>query len=87
MGITGYYHRFIEGFAKLAYPINSLHTKEIWFNWTEKCQETFEKIKQLLTMAPTLKIVDPCKYFVVYTNASKEGLGVLLQYDHIIFYE
>jgi adenosine deaminase len=72
MGITGYYHIFIEGFAKLAYPINSLQKKEIKFNWTEKCQETFEKIKQLLTMAPTLKIVDPCKYFVVCTMTQKK---------------
>jgi hypothetical protein len=27
MGITGYYHRFIEGFSKLSYPITSLQKK------------------------------------------------------------
>jgi hypothetical protein len=88
MGITGYYHRFIEGFSKLSYPITSLQKKGIRFKWTEKCQERFEKLKQLLTTTPILKITDPHKDFVVCTDASKEGLGgVLLQDDHVISYE
>jgi hypothetical protein len=49
MGIKGYYHIFTEGFSKLAYPITSLQKKETRFNWLEKCQERFEKQKQLLT--------------------------------------
>jgi hypothetical protein len=88
MGITGYYHRFIEGFSKLAYPITSLQKKGIRFKWTEKCQESFEKLKQLLTTTPILKIEDPHKDFVVCTDASKEGLGgVLMQDDYVISYE
>ena len=27
MGITGYYQKFIEGFSKISYPINSLQKK------------------------------------------------------------
>jgi hypothetical protein len=85
MGITGYYHRFIEGFSKLAYPITSLQKKGIRFKWNEKCQESFEKLKQLLTTAPILKVVDPHKDFVVCTYASKEGLGgVLMQDGYVI---
>jgi hypothetical protein len=34
MGITSYYHRFIEGFSKIAYPITSLQKKGIKFTWT-----------------------------------------------------
>ena len=29
MGIMGYYHRFIEGFSRIAYPITSLQKKEL----------------------------------------------------------
>jgi hypothetical protein len=47
MGIIGYYQRFIEGFSKIAYPITSLQKKGIKFNWTEKCQESFNKLKHL----------------------------------------
>ena len=45
MGITGYYNRFIEGFSKIAYPITSLQKKGTKFNWSQKCQESFNKLK------------------------------------------
>ena len=45
-------------------------------------------MKELLTSAPVLKIVDPNKSFVVCTDACKEGLGrVLTQNGHVIVYE
>ena len=38
--------------------------------------------------APMLQIADPDDDFIVWTDASKGGLGgVLFQYDHMIFYE
>jgi len=75
MGITGYYCRFIEGFSKTTYPITSLQKKGTKFKWTQKCQDSFNKLKELLTMTPILKVVDPEKDFIVCVNASKEGLG------------
>ena len=54
----------------------------------DNCEESFEKLKQLLMTAPVLRIVDPDGDFVVCTDASKEGLGgFLLQNDHAIYYE
>jgi hypothetical protein len=88
MGITGYYHRFIKGFSKIAYPIMSLQNKGTKFNWSEKCQEIFNKLNELLTTAPILKVADPNKDFTICVDASKEGLGVVLtQEGHIICYE
>ena len=88
MGITGYYSKFIEGFSKIAYPMNSLQKKGKKFDWNEKCTESFNKLKHLLTTAPILKIVDPFKYFVVCTDACKEGFGgVLIQENNVIDYE
>jgi hypothetical protein len=88
MGITGYYRRFIEGFSKIAYPITSLQKKGTRFNWSEKCQDSFNKLKELLTMTPILKVADPDKDFTVCVDASKEGLGgVLTQEGHVICYE
>jgi hypothetical protein len=37
MGIIGYYHKFIEGLSKIAYPITSLQKKGTKFNWSQKC--------------------------------------------------
>jgi hypothetical protein len=88
MEITGYYCRFIEGFSKIAYPITSLQKKETKFNWSQKCQDSFNKLKELLTTAPILKVEDPYKDFRVCVDASNEGLsGVLTQEGHVICYE
>jgi hypothetical protein len=88
MGITGYYHRFIEGFSKITYPITSLQKKGIKFKWSKKCQDSFNKLKELLTTAPILKVADPDKDFTICVDASKERLGgVLTQEGHIICYE
>jgi hypothetical protein len=88
MGITDITYRFIEGFSKIAYPITSLQKKGTRFNWSEKCQDSFNKLKELLTTAPILKVADTDKDFTICVDASKEGLGgVLTQEGHVIFYE
>ena len=66
----------------------ALYKKENKFLWTDKCEENFQKLKQLLMTAPVLRIADPDEDFVVCMDASNEGLGgVLLQNDHAICYE
>jgi hypothetical protein len=88
MGIIGYYHRFVEEFSKIAYPIMLLQKKGTNFNWSQKCQYSFNKLKELLTTTPILKVVGPDKDFTVYVNASKEGLGGFLNKEgHVICYE
>ena len=78
MGIIGYYRKFIKGFSKITYPITSLQNEGKKFDWNEKCEESFNKLKHLLTTADILKIIDPYKDFVVCTDACKEGLGGVL---------
>ena len=88
MGMEGYYRRFVERFSAIANPITSLQRKGVKFVWTEKCQNSFEQLKQRLISAPILKIADLDKEFVVCIDAYREGLGgVLLQEDSVIAYE
>jgi hypothetical protein len=88
MGITRYYHRFIEGFYKIAYPITSLQKKGTKFNWSQKCQDNFNKLKELLTTSSILRVADPDKDFIVCMDPSKEGLGgFLTQEGNVICYE
>ena len=61
MGITGYYQRFIKGFSRIANLITSLQKKGKKFDWNQKCEESFKKLKTLLTSAPILRIADPNK--------------------------
>ena len=88
MGLARYYRRFIEGFSKVAHAITSLQKKGMKFEWTSRCEESFQQLKYLLTNAPVLKVADPGNYFVVCTDACSQGLGgVLIQDNHVICYE
>jgi hypothetical protein len=88
MGLASYYKRFITGFSRIAHPITSLQRKENKFQWTEDCQRSFQQLKQLLTSAPILGIVDPNEYFIVCIDTCKEGLGgFLIQNGFVICYE
>eukprot|EP00253_Pinus_taeda_P019524 PITA_19524 len=78
MGLAGYYRRFVEGFSRIAYPITSLKKKGKIFKWTSECQQSFDRLKHLLTTAPILSIADPNKDYMVCTDASKEGVGGVL---------
>jgi hypothetical protein len=88
MGLAGYYRILILGFSKIFHPITSFQKNAIKFEWTSKCEENFNLLKELLTSAFVLKIVDPNESCVVCTDVCKEGLGgVLTQNGHVIGYE
>ena len=58
------------------------------FDWNKKCEDSFKKLKTLLTYAPILRIVIPNKKFIVCTDTCNDGLGgVLTQEGHVIAYE
>ena len=78
MGLVGYYKRFIAWFSRIAHPITSLQRKGKKFQWTTKCEMSFQQLKQLLTSAPILNIVDLNEDFLACTDACKEGLGGFL---------
>ncbi|KAL5550084.1 hypothetical protein UlMin_000260 [Ulmus minor] len=82
LGLAGYYRRFVEGFSSLAAPLTALTKKDKKFEWTDKCERSFQELKQRLTSAPILALPLEEKGFIVYCDASKIGLGaVLMQGD------
>ena len=40
----------------MPHPITSFQNKGVKFNWTSKCEANFQKLKEMLTSAPVLKI-------------------------------
>ena len=57
------------------------------FVWSDECEESFQKLKTLLTTAPILTLPVEGKNFIVYCDASYCGLGaVLMQEKNVIAY-
>jgi hypothetical protein len=46
LGMAGYYQRFIEGFSKIAGPMTKLLRKNTPYEWSEKCEESFQELKK-----------------------------------------
>ena len=49
--------------------------KKALVEWTEECQEAFNKLKQLCNQTPILANANYKKPFQLHTDASKNGLG------------
>lgn len=82
LGMSGWYQRYIAGYAGIAAPITDLLGKHPRFVWTEAAQVAFEELKDRLTSAPLLSHPDFSKPFVIQCDASKTGVGgVLYQLD------
>ncbi|KAL5542761.1 hypothetical protein UlMin_010471 [Ulmus minor] len=87
LGLAGYYRRFVEGFSTLAAPLTALTKKDRKFEWSDKCEQSFQELKRRLTSAPILVLPTDDAYFTVYCDASKIGLGaVLMQNEKVIAY-
>lgn len=70
----------------LATPLTD-YLKSKQFIWTESQQESFETVKSVLATSPVLALPDLEQPFVVETDASATGVGVvLMQFDEPIEY-
>ena len=69
LGLAGYYRRFIEGFSKIAGPLHCLTRKEVKFEWTDRCEESFQTLKEKLTSAPVLTLPEGNERFEIYSDA------------------
>ncbi|KAI3819877.1 hypothetical protein L1987_13729 [Smallanthus sonchifolius] len=87
LGLAGYYRRFISNFSKIAVPLTALTHKGKPYEWGPKQEEAFQTLKQKLCNAPILTLPEGNDDFVVYCEASNQGLGcVLMQRGKVIAY-
>ncbi|KAL4010684.1 hypothetical protein IC575_027695 [Cucumis melo] len=87
LGLAGYYRRFVEDFSRIASPLTQLTRKGTPFVWSPACESSFQELKQKLVTAPVLTVPDGSGSFVIYSDASKKGLGgVLMQQGKVVAY-
>ena len=80
LGLSGYYRRFIDGYASIAIPLTDLTKKCLPDKvlWTAECEKAFITLKRALCRSPVLANPDFSKEFILQTDVSNQGVGAVL---------
>nr|GEW86820.1 reverse transcriptase domain-containing protein [Tanacetum cinerariifolium] len=87
LGLANYYRSFIKYFSKIAKSLTELTQKNKKCIWGEDQEIAFQLLKQKLCEAPILALPEGNDDFVLYYDASHQGLGaVLMEREKVIAY-
>ncbi|CAF1253664.1 unnamed protein product [Rotaria sordida] len=86
LGLTGYYHRFIQNYARIAEPlIRQLRftvTGNHHLRWSNECTEAFKTLKKKLTTAPIMNTPNFEQPFILEVDAFEYGLSAILTQEY-----
>ncbi|GFS55753.1 retrovirus-related Pol polyprotein from transposon 17.6 [Trichonephila inaurata madagascariensis] len=81
LGIVGYYAHYIPNYSEIASPLTDAlkgKIKRESITWDERCEKAFAELKDKLVSKPILFAPDFSKDFILQTDASDIGAGVVL---------
>lgn len=78
LGLTGYFRKFVRDYSKIAKPLSEMLKTTQRFRFDDVERRAFERLKQLLTSEPVLRIYRPDATTELHTDASKDGYGAAL---------
>jgi hypothetical protein len=81
-GFLNFYRRFIPNFSRVARPLYDLTKKDERFEWTEKRQEAFDRLKDLISSAPILSQARDHGRFRIEADACDYATGAVLLQEH-----
>ena len=58
LGHTGYYQKFIKGYAQITVPMENLLKHDAKYEWNEECQKSLDILKERMVTAPILVFPD-----------------------------
>lgn len=77
-GMVNYYAKFMPALSETLEPIHKLCRKEEKFDWNEKCQSAFEKIKKEMCNDLILAHYNPENPLILVTDASEHSIAAVL---------
>jgi hypothetical protein len=78
LGLVNYYQEFIRDLAKIGRPLYEIKDKKE-LDWTEEKKVAFKKIQEAVEELPYRVLWDPEKNQRVRTDASEDGMGLVLE--------
>nr|GEW74184.1 putative reverse transcriptase domain-containing protein [Tanacetum cinerariifolium] len=85
LGLSSYYKRFIKDFLKIAKSLTELTKKNNKYIWGGNQESDFQLLKQKLCEAPIITLLEGNDDFVIYCDASHQGLrAVLMEREKVI---
>ena len=78
LGLSGYYRKFIKGYANITSPVTALLKKDAVWEWTPEREASIQTLKKALVSYPVLRMPDLSKKFYLYTDASGTAIGCIL---------
>ncbi|GJX68177.1 putative reverse transcriptase domain-containing protein [Tanacetum coccineum] len=80
LGLVGYYRRFIKDFSKTAKSLTKLTQKNKKYIWGEDQESAFQLLKRKLYEALIVALPEGNDEFVIYCDASHQGLRAVLKH-------
>jgi hypothetical protein len=78
LGLVYFSSQFIPNLAEIAEPLRKLSRKEVAFKWDTEQQESFDKLKKVLSNAKNLGYFNRSDKTQVICDAGPAGLGCVL---------
>ena len=81
LGLCSYFKKYVQDFALIASPLFDLTKKEVPFQWSNRADEAFVKLKRALCDAPVVgfpRFGADAGMFTLDCDASNEGVGAVL---------
>jgi len=82
LGFCNFYRAFIPKFLDITCSLNDLTKKNQQWQWRDKEQEAFDKLKHICVTQPVLRTPDWNKPIVMETDTSGYALGVVIAQPH-----
>uniref|UniRef100_A0A674AFT5 ribonuclease H n=1 Tax=Salmo trutta TaxID=8032 RepID=A0A674AFT5_SALTR len=78
LGMVNYLAKFCSPATELCEPLRQLTHKDSLWEWSERHEQAFNKIRDTIAQNPVLKYYNPTEQLVLRCDASESGLGAAL---------
>ena len=79
LGAVNQFNRFVPDLATICFPFKSILKRDAEWNWNEEHESAFKKVSEEVKKVAELKHFKKKKPLQIICDASKQGLGAVLQ--------